>query len=503
MLCCCCVLPVPFLFATMGCCDPIQQQQRPWGSAGGVGVLGVVLLLLVVVGGILSEADSFPLVVVGTVRRNSPSRRSSRRRVWMYNSNVGSEDRDNNNNNNNKKSTTTRILEEQVFMEDDDDYDYDDGDVDEGFYYETPPSTTKPNPKPSNATIMNSSSTSAADIKSKNSIETLLLGGDTNWQDNVIYWTPVFIPILAYLTYDPFAEGFAYCLDRLANNNWVAVDGGAYQAKIIAPAINGVVVPAISILFANLIGTTISTLRQRQIDIQTSINMEAGQLRILQSILDVYPDQASQTNCRRYLTQYTSRLIAESQPTVSIDSLGMDTELNGLLAELNRLSSMSSSSKKTEDTEEEETAVVMLERYQLLLGQSYTACLKLYDERAKRLTALRSLFPPLHFIIVSTLAVSICVAFLLESNQVLLVFLNAIQLRILWTMLLGTFSALAIVCYDLGNPFRGSYEISKSVDQLYTIRWALRTSLQTTTTATTKTTKPASKGEDDCYEPEY
>ena len=414
----------------------------------------------------------------------------------MYNSNVGSEDRDNNNNNNNKKSTTTRILEEQVFMEDDDDYD--DGDVDEGFYYETPPSTTKPKAKPSNATIMTTSSTSAADIKSKNSIETLLGGEDTNWQDNFIYWTPVFIPILAYLTYDPFAEGFAYCLDRLANNNWVAVDGGAYQAKIIAPAINGVVVPAISILFANLIGTTISTLRQRQIDIQTSINMEAGQLRILQSILDVFPDQASQTNCRRYLTQYTSRLIAESQPTVSIDSLGMDTELNGLLAELNRLSSASSSNKTDEtETETEATAVVMLERYQLLLGQSYTACLKLYDERAKRLTALRSLFPPLHFVIVSTLAVSICVAFLLESNQVLLVFLNAIQLRILWTMLLGTFSALAIVCYDLGNPFRGSYEISKSVDQLYTIRSALRTSLQPATTVTT-TTKP-----DDCYEPEY
>jgi hypothetical protein len=51
-----------------------------------------------------------------------------------------------------------------------------------------------------------------------------------------------------------------------------------------------------------------------------------------------------------------------------------------------------------------------------------------------------SLSPP------ATLAVSICIAFLLETNQDLLMFLNAIQLRILWTMLVRTFSTLAIFC---------------------------------------------------------
>ena len=114
----------------------------------------------------------------------------------------------------------------------------------------------------------------------------------------------------------------------------------------------------------------------------------------------------------------------------------------------------------------------------MILGNAFSACHRLYEERSKRITALRSLFPPLHFVIVATLAVSICIAFLLESNQDLLMFLNAIQLRILWTMLVGTFSALAIVCYDLSNPFRGSYQISKSVDQLYTIRLTLRASLR-------------------------
>lgn len=289
-------------------------------------------------------------------------------------------------------------------------------------------------------------------------------------------WIPMLIPVLAYVMYDPTAASFASILDSLANNNFVAVDGGAYQAKIIAPAINGVVVPAISILFANLIGTTITTLRQRQLDIRTAINMEAGQLRILQSLLDVIPNPKEQQLCWQYLTQYTSRLIAESQPTIQISTLdgSLDTELNGVLGALNRLAVIADKAATTSKTELDDVAAAPSG---LVLDKAYGSCTKLFEERAKRITALRSFFPTLHYVIVSTLAVSICVAFLLESNQDLLMFLNAIQLRILWTMLVGTFSALAIVCYDLGNPFRGSYQISKSVDQLYTIRLALQASM--------------------------
>jgi hypothetical protein len=59
--------------------------------------------------------------------------------------------------------------------------------------------------------------------------------------DQGLRWIPMLIPVLAYVMYDPTAECFASILDALANNNFVAVDGGAYQAKIIAPAINGYV----------------------------------------------------------------------------------------------------------------------------------------------------------------------------------------------------------------------------------------------------------------------
>ena len=308
--------------------------------------------------------------------------------------------------------------------------------------------------------------------------------------DDAIRLIPFIMPVVAYVSYDDIASSFAWILEILANRNFVPVDGGAYQAKIIAPAVNGIVIPAISLLFANLIATTVTTLRQRQLDIRYSINMEASQLRILNSMISNFPSPKARMQCWSYLSQYTSRLIAESQPTVNVDSLdsSFDSELNGLLNEFNRISYMNYDDDDTEDDDADDLQKSSSRKSQQrkqreeipgsVLGTCFNSCTALYEQRSKRITALRSLFPPLHFVIVANLALSILIAFLLESDQVLLVFLNAVQLKILWTMLVGTFSALAIVCYDLGNPFRGSYQISKSVKQLYTIRLTLRASIE-------------------------
>ena len=293
--------------------------------------------------------------------------------------------------------------------------------------------------------------------------------------DDIMRLTPFVVPVVAYAFYDDIASSFAFLLDITAKRNFVPVDGGAYEAKIIAPAINGVVIPAISLLFANLIATTVTTLRQRQLDIRFAINMEASQLRILNSMIGNFPSPKARLQCWSYLAQYTSRLIAESQPTVNVDSLdsSFDSELNGLLNELNRISY----NDVNYDDGDAAATTTQKEIPGSVLGTCFSSCTALFEQRSKRITALRSIFPPLHFVIVANLALSILTAFLLETDQVLLVFLNAVQLKILWTMLVGTFTALAIVCYDLGNPFRGSYQISKSVNQLYTIRLTLRASI--------------------------
>mmetsp|Transcript_12691 Transcript_12691/g.19010 ORF Transcript_12691/g.19010 Transcript_12691/m.19010 type:complete len:88 (+) Transcript_12691:593-856(+) len=65
----------------------------------------------------------------------------------------------------------------------------------------------------------------------------------------------------------------------------------------------------------------------------------------------------------------------------------------------------------------------------------------------------------------------------ISATDVLL-YMDEIQLKILWTMLFGTLSLLGLVIYDLKNgPFRGSYKVSNAIIQLITIRNDLKSKL--------------------------
>lgn len=219
-----------------------------------------------------------------------------------------------------------------------------------------------------------------------------------------------------------------------------------------------------------------STLRQRQLDIRTCLNREASELRTLSSIVEFFPKGPFQDKCRLYLLQYSARLIAESRAGVNLNSLefrgSMDSEMNGFLNSLNEMVTK-------ENHSNEESHATASKPQPALISESFAALSRLNGERSIRISALHSTFPVLHYVILATLAMSICIAFLIETNQELLIFLNAIQLKLLWTILIGTFSALGAVCYDLIDPFRGSYEISNALDQLYNIRDTLRATSQT------------------------
>jgi hypothetical protein len=207
-------------------------------------------------------------------------------------------------------------------------------------------------------------------------------------------FVPLFAPFVAFLTYDLVASTFADFVELLSNKNWVAVDGGAYQAKIIAPAINGVVVPAIAVLFATLTSNTISNLRLRQVDVRRAINIEASELRVLECLVNSFPPGPIQDRCRSYLIHYATRIIAESQPgdgdsvTVNPRRAGMDSELNRFSMELNQN---------------------YHEIPAHLANESYQAVSRLREQRQERVTALQSTYPPLHFAILFALALGECI----------------------------------------------------------------------------------------------
>lgn len=298
---------------------------------------------------------------------------------------------------------------------------------------------------------------------------------------------PIIIPILGYFSYDTVASLFQSNLSLLASlQTWTTTaDAGPYDAQILAPAINGVIVPSISILFATLISTTFTTLRERQLLIRTALNTEAGDLRILTSLLRHFPASEYKTLCLKQLTYYTSRLIAESKPGVEMKSFkitgSFDWEMNTFVSTLSEWDAISTKQQQQQLQQQHLNPLnqkIILQSVPLpsshLLSEAFEATSRLQAKRSERVSALQSTFPILHYGILAALAVSICIAFLMESNQELIVFLNAVQLRILWTMLIGTFSALAVVCYDLSEPFRGMYQITDVVDQFYMIRDRIR-----------------------------
>ena len=59
---------------------------------------------------------------------------------------------------------------------------------------------------------------------------------------------------------------------------------------------------------------------------------------------------------------------------------------------------------------------------------------------------------------------------MIESDQAALQFLDSVRLRILFTILSGVGAAVAAVCVDLNDPFRGNFQISSSVEQLYIVQ---------------------------------
>lgn len=304
----------------------------------------------------------------------------------------------------------------------------------------------------------------------------------TQFIDSSIKYIPLIFPIFAFYSYDEVARVFDLIVEFLSFNTWESVDGKTFQIQTLTPAINGIVVPTVSILFATLSGTTISTLRQRQLDIRTCLNMEANEIRTLQSLVESYPESIDRNSdyqdiCRNYLVQYTARLISESQPEAVLSNLefkgSMDSEMNGFLAQLNKISSLPPTTVTSYMSSYPPPEVAP---NPTILSESYGAISRLNSYRSTRISALQSTFPMLHFVIVFALGGSICLAFLMETNQEILLFLNRLQLRTLWTILIGTLAALGVVCYDLSEPFRGSYQIASSIDQLYTIREVLRAS---------------------------
>ena len=107
------------------------------------------------------------------------------------------------------------------------------------------------------------------------------------------------------------------------------------------------------------------------------------------------------------------------------------------------------------------------------VNSAQTTLVNLNSLRSDRLASLQSGFPIVHWLILGLLSSSIILLFLIDSNQDVLQYLNSLQLRLLFAILLGAFSATAGLCIDLADPFRGVTTINNAAAQLVAFEEAL------------------------------
>jgi hypothetical protein len=92
--------------------------------------------------------------------------------------------------------------------------------------------------------------------------------------------TPFIVAVASFFLYPTTSKAFHAVAQFCSQNKWVPVDGGNLQWSVLLPALNGVVMTAVSLLYANLISTTGTQLRQRQINVQESLRTEVRYVRV-------------------------------------------------------------------------------------------------------------------------------------------------------------------------------------------------------------------------------
>jgi hypothetical protein len=264
------------------------------------------------------------------------------------------------------------------------------------------------------------------------------------------------LPILGFCFHPNVAEAVHVLID--STNGFVQVDGRAYAAELIRPTVNGVLVPACAITAGTLLATTVNVLRNRQVEMRACISKEACELRQLRrAVFGMYgtaQHAARREAALRHMHAYTCMCVLETQKE-AFDELAQQEQAGGSMS-VNQLEEIAGMLHGID-------GAAACRDFSVSSAQG--ALRALNGLRSDRLASLLSGFPLVHWLILGLLGFSIVVLFLIDSNQDVLQYLNSLQLRLLFSILLTTLCSIAGLCIDLADPFRGVTNINSASKQ--------------------------------------
>lgn len=197
---------------------------------------------------------------------------------------------------------------------------------------------------------------------------------------------------------------------------------------------------SISILLGTLVATTISTLYNRQNNLGKTVVATHEQIRHLTLLVDGLPEPYREKG-QRLLRDYVMAIYRDfDNQNVTGDTLSQP-QFFALLLLLNDY-------VNDEDLETSD-----------LVWQVYGGLNNLKTINSDFRSTLYTTFSPGHYANMVALACTILFVFLLETDQNAVQFLLGFQLSICWALLVGTYSLLAVVIYDLSTPFAGNFRV--------------------------------------------
>jgi hypothetical protein len=281
--------------------------------------------------------------------------------------------------------------------------------------------------------------------------------------ERIEWMIPVAVGVISFTSFAKVSSAFHNTVQWMSSNTWLpeSKDDITLQANVVTQVINGPVITSISVLFGTLVSVTVATLHSRQFDIQKSLIIEMQTLRQLQFLLysksvEIVLDSKVREWAIQSIAKHSRQFLLDNNEARSDEATTPNTFTSNphariesnLMTLLNGCNDLLLSDKKSDASARTVIAAIR------------DLALKLIKQRTNRWLALKALkFPAVHYMTLSLLALGISISFLVATDEADFIFLHGLPVKILWTILMSSFAALAVVLNDLTRPFGGAYRV--------------------------------------------
>ncbi len=277
----------------------------------------------------------------------------------------------------------------------------------------------------------------------------------TSSLSSLLLLAPAVMAGMAFSTYTEVAEGFRAFVDIASGHTWYPVDGGTYLTDLISPALTGPVASFISLLFGTLTSMTVGNLYNRQATMAALLGDCLEDLRLLELHVSTLPKPEYRDQGKKLIRAYGSLVIdILEHGNLPTQQVKQRREAGRRLLEQNMDLLHTVSGDKT-------VADILNGR---AMDEAYGTLNRLIRTRSSLITTYENCFPVWHYGNLCILALAILFIFLVLTDKTALLFLGGFQLRMCWSMLIGTLSMLAVVIYDLNTPLSGAFQVVKPME---------------------------------------